>query len=126
MYCKNCTSQMDDGARFCINCGAPAQQQPYDYPVAYPAPRKQNTLALVGLILAVVMPLPGLVVSIVARSQCRETGEDGENLAKIGIIVGAVRLALNFIVIIASFFLPFAMFGLMGSTSVMEAFEGML
>lgn len=57
---------------------------------------KNSTLSIIGLILSILFPLVGLVVSIVAWKQTAETG-DSRGLAKAGIIVGAVLLALNII-----------------------------
>jgi hypothetical protein len=57
---------------------------------------KNSTLSIVGLVLSILFPLIGLIISIVAWKQCAETG-DNKGLAKAGIIVGAVLLALNII-----------------------------
>ncbi|MEU4570524.1 DUF4190 domain-containing protein [Micromonospora sp. NPDC023956] len=71
------------------------------YP-AYPYPpiRQTNSLALVSLILSVMgvascvtAPI-GAILGHVARRQIRERGEDGDGLAKAGIIVGWVLTGL--------------------------------
>jgi tryptophan-rich sensory protein len=53
-------------------------------------------MSVVGLVLSILFPLVGIIVSIVAWKQAAETG-DNRGLAKAGIIVGAVLLALNII-----------------------------
>ncbi|MFI6825090.1 DUF4190 domain-containing protein [Micromonospora sp. NPDC050187] len=74
---------------------------PTGYP-AYPYPpiRQTNSLALVSLILSVMgvascvtAPI-GAILGHVARRQIRERGEDGDGLAKAGIIVGWVLTGL--------------------------------
>ncbi len=60
-----------------------------------------KTLGIVGLVLAIVLPLIGLIVSIIARKKSREAGFDN-GLAKAGIIVGIILLVLGIIGTIAS------------------------
>jgi nitric oxide reductase large subunit len=57
---------------------------------------KNSIMSIVGLVLAVLIPLVGLIVSIIAWKQAAETG-DNQKLAKIGIIVGIVLFVLNII-----------------------------
>ncbi|ARJ06469.1 hypothetical protein GCM10010988_17240 [Cnuibacter physcomitrellae] len=55
-----------------------------------------KTLGIVGLILAILIPLVGLILSIVARVQSKKAGYKN-TLATAGIIVGAVLIALYII-----------------------------
>jgi len=66
---------------------------------ALPADYPGKTLGLVGLILAIVAPLIGLILSIVAQKQSKEAGYPNQ-LAKIGVIIGAILTALYIIGII--------------------------
>ena len=66
-----------------------------------PVGQKTNTLAIVGLILAFVFSLAGLIVSIIANNQIKQTGEAGAGLAKAGIIISIVFLVLGVIGTIA-------------------------
>ena len=74
-YCKNCGSQMEDGAQFCSNCGAdqlPAQppqiQQPVPPSSAQPvmqqptAPKKRRVGCLVAVIIVVLIIAAGVFV----------------------------------------------------------------
>lgn len=88
-------------------------QPPADQPQAYaaapppapayaqPAPSAPGkTLGIVGLILAIIAPLIGLILSIVAFVQSRKAGlKNGPALA--GIIVGAILTVVGIIVTIA-------------------------
>ena len=56
-----------------------------------------KTLGIVGLILAIIVPLVGLIISIVAANQSKKAGFSN-GLAKAGIIVGAILVALGIIV----------------------------
>jgi len=114
MYCQRCGTQNDDNAQFCKICGLGlgTAPYPYPYPPVYPPqpPAKQsNSLALIGLVLSLFMPLAGLIVSIIARKQCIERGEEGERLAKAGIIVGAIYSGLVIVVVVAALAIPFFM-----------------
>ena len=80
--------------------GADPQNNPYgSAPGAVPADYPGKTLGLVGLILAIVAPVIGLILSIVAKKQSKEAGFPNQ-LAKIGVIIGAILTALYVIGII--------------------------
>jgi hypothetical protein len=80
--------------------GAAPQNNPYgSAPGAVPADYPGKTLGLVGLILAIVAPLIGLILSIVAGKQSKEAGYPNQ-LAKIGVIIGAILTAVYIIGII--------------------------
>ncbi len=80
--------------------GPATVQQPYAQPYAqqpyYPAARPQNSMALVALILSLVGLLTwitapiGAILGHSAMKQIRQSGEDGEGLAKAAIIVGCL------------------------------------
>jgi hypothetical protein len=59
-----------------------------------PPTGKTSTLTIVSFVLAIIFPLIGFILSIVAWRQAAETG-DNRGLAKAGIIVGAVLTVLN-------------------------------
>jgi len=99
MYCQKCGTQLDVDAQFCKGCGTAAGQAVQPGPQQQPA-KQTNSLALIGLILSAMMPLAGLIVSIIARKQCIERGEDGERLAKAGIIFGAVYCGLILVLVL--------------------------
>jgi hypothetical protein len=78
--------------------------------------RKTNSLAVVSLVTALVAPFGNLVgvggitliiVSLVtghmARSQIKQTGEDGATLALIGLIISYVHLAVIALIVIFLF-----------------------
>lgn len=72
------------------------QYQPGQDKAALPADYPGKTLGLVGLILAIVVPLVGLILSIVAQNQSKAAGYPNQ-LAKIGVIIGAILLVLGII-----------------------------
>ncbi len=55
-----------------------------------------KTLGIVGLVLAIIAPLIGLIISIVARGKSKQAGFQN-GLAKAGIIVSIVLMVLNII-----------------------------
>ena len=61
-----------------------------------------KTLGLVGLILAIVAPLIGIIVSAVALSQSKKAGYENK-LAKIGLIVGIVLTVLIVVLYVVIF-----------------------
>lgn len=59
-------------------------------PVQPPAPTKTSALAIWGFILAIFLPLIGLILSIVAVTQIKRTHEGGKGLAIAGIVIGSI------------------------------------
>ncbi|MCW3816249.1 DUF4190 domain-containing protein [Micromonospora sp. DR5-3] len=79
----------------------PPAYPPYGHPSS-----KTNTLAIVALVLSLVgfascitAPI-GAIMGHVARKQIRETGEQGEGMAKAAIIVGWILTALMLVLIV--------------------------
>lgn len=60
-----------------------------------PMAPKTNTMAIVGLVLAFVVNIAGLIVSIIARKQIKQSGEGGAGLALAGIIISSVSIVLS-------------------------------
>jgi len=81
----------------------------------YPAER-YNVLAIIGFIGAFVFALAGLIISIIARNQIKRTGEKGAGLAKWGIIVSIIVLALYVLLIVLSVVLAIAAATMQSST----------
>ena len=74
---------------------------PAPAPAPAPADFPGKQLGLIGLILAILVPLVGLIISVVANNQSKAAGFPNQ-LAKIGIIVGAILTALYLLGIIIS------------------------
>ncbi|WP_262286970.1 DUF4190 domain-containing protein [Micromonospora sp. MA102] len=85
---------------------AVAGYPPAAYPGYAPPSSKTNTLAIVALVLSLVgftscITAPvGAIMGHVARKQIRQTGEQGEGMAKAAIIVGWILTALLVLLII--------------------------
>ncbi|GAB3337276.1 hypothetical protein GCM10027452_10510 [Micromonospora halotolerans] len=85
---------------------AAAGYPPPAYPGYAPPSSKTNTLAIVALVLSLVgftscITAPvGAIMGHVARKQIRQTGEQGEGMAKAAIIVGWILTALLVLLII--------------------------
>jgi peptidyl-prolyl cis-trans isomerase B (cyclophilin B) len=62
-------------------------------------------MAIVGLVLAVIFPLVGLIVSIIALKQTRKTGQGGHGLALAGIIVSAALMLMVVLGVLFAFVL---------------------
>lgn len=77
-------------------------QRPPTSKPATPGDYPGKTLGLVGLILAIVVPLAGLIVSLVARKQSKDAGYANQ-LANIGVIIGVILTVLALISTILSF-----------------------
>ena len=94
MYCKNCGSEIDDQAVVCPKCGVLTSGK------SQGLEPKTNTMAIVGLVMPFIFAIAGLICSIIARKQIRESGEKGMGLATAGLIISIVEIVLYFIVIL--------------------------
>lgn len=70
--------------------------------------KKTNILAVVGFILSITTFIPGLIVSIIALSQIKKTGEEGKGFAIAGVIIGGIGSVLFILPIISIIFSLFA------------------
>jgi len=77
----------------------PTSTTPADYP--------GKTLGIVGLVLAIVAPVIGIVVSAIAMNQSKKAGYPNK-LAKIGLIVGIVLTVLIVILYVTVFAVAFS------------------
>ncbi len=68
----------------------PTQPPPGQY---YYGPTPTNTMAILAIVFAFVFSPLGIVFGFIARSQIRQTGEQGDGLALAGIIVGFISIA---------------------------------
>ncbi len=97
MYCKNCGNEIYEHASACPKCGCPTGTN--NSPATQGNPNKTNTLAIVGFILSFFVSIAGLICSIIARKQIRETGEGGSGLALAGLIISIASVAISFITV---------------------------
>lgn len=58
---------------------------------------RYNVLSIVGFILAFLVSVAGLVISLIALSQIKKTGERGHGLALAGVIISIVSIVLSII-----------------------------
>ena len=72
-----------------------------------PADFPGKTLGIVGLVLAIVAPIVGIIVSAIALNQSKSAGYPNK-LAKIGLIVGIVLTVLIVILYITVFAVAFS------------------
>lgn len=69
--------------------------QPYQQYPPPPPPRPYNTMAILSLVLGItVFPPLGIILGNMAKRQIEENGEQGIELARVGVIVGWVLTAL--------------------------------
>lgn len=78
---------------------------------------KYSGISIAGFILAILLPIVGLILSIVAWKESAESGNK-RGLAKAGIIVGSILTALNIIGI-------FVFFGYLQATTISGTMTGM-
>lgn len=71
------------------------------------APRRTNPLAIASLVCSLaafatgISAIVGIILGHVALKQIRQSGEDGEGMAKAGLIIGYVLVVLGLLFVIA-------------------------
>lgn len=65
-----------------------------------PASQKTNTMAVVAIILAFLIPFVGLILGIVALSQIKKRNEGGKGLAIASIIISAFIMLMQLVVVV--------------------------
>ena len=82
-------------------------QQPYGAPMGAPVAR-WNTLAIISIVASVIgIHLAGIITGHIALSQIKKTGEQGNILAIIGLILGYLGVVVVVILVILWFTLIF-------------------
>ena len=105
MYCKKCGAQIDDDAYVCVHCGALVKEMPQETAFAQNGAvqtgKKTNGMAIAGFVCSFFFALLGLIFSIIGMKQCKERGDNGYGLAKAGMIISIVWMAIVFLVSVA-------------------------
>lgn len=105
MYCKKCGAQIDDDAYVCVHCGALVKEMPQETAFAQngaaQTEKKTNGMAIAGFVCSFFFALLGLIFSIIGMKQCKERGDNGYGLAKAGMIISIVWMAIVFLVSVA-------------------------
>ena len=116
MNCTGCGKGLSAGENFCATCGTPARNaggntggyaggaygpQTYHTGNAYVS-KPTNTMCLLGFIFSFILPLVGLILSIIGLNQVnkRVDAENGKGLAIAGIIISAIAIFLVILMII--------------------------
>lgn len=102
MFCKNCGRMIDDNSNYCPQCGAPLDENRARTQRFVNSSERINYLAIIGFALAFLMPIAGLICSVLGRKRATEYGGDGRKLASAGIV-----LSIVFLVLYALFFFLF-------------------
>lgn len=109
MFCKKCGKEIKDDAVVCPYCGVQVGN------FSTPTP-KTNVLAIVGVIFAFLMPVVGLICSIIGKNKVEECGGNGKGLATAGIVISVIAIVL--LVLAVVFLLAFAFLGVFAGLSL--------
>ena len=109
-YCANCGTEIKEGDNKCSKCGRTVG-----------APQKEtNGMAIAGMICAFLIPLLGLIFSIVGLSKSKKIN-DGKELSIVGIILSSLFLLIRIITI--GLFLALAVFTVANEDKISGAIE---
>lgn len=101
-YCVHCGKEVSDGAIVCPNCGCSVS---YDQgrtaantyqTTPQPVQDSYSTMSIIGLVFAILGSIIGLIISIIAFNESKNTGsQKSRNMSKAGIIIASVELGLG-------------------------------
>ena len=92
-YCSHCGKEIADEAFVCPYCGCKTGTG---------KGKSLSPISIVGFVLAFIMPVVGLIVSIVANSGAKRDGDEkSAKFARAGIIISVCLIALYVIIIVA-------------------------
>ena len=118
MFCSKCGKQIADNSSFCTSCGSKVNVPNSTAGGTYTTytntgstasnainGNTTNVFAILGLIFAFVMPILGIIFSCVGLSEAKQKNGSGHGMAKAGLILSIIFIAL--VVIYAIFFAVF-------------------
>ena len=93
-YCSHCGKEVADDAFVCPNCG---------YKMGGKGESSLSGMSIAGFVLAFLMPVIGLILSIVAHNGAKRDGDErSARFSKAGIIISACIIALYVIIVVIS------------------------
>ena len=93
-YCSHCGKEVADDAFVCPNCGCK---------IGGKSESSLSGMSIAGFVLAFLMPVIGLILSIVAHNGAkRDDDERSARFSKAGIIISACIIALYVIIVVIS------------------------
>lgn len=106
MFCRNCGKEISDNAYVCPYCGVKVAEEREN--------ATNNTMAVVGFVLSFLIPIAGLIVSIIALKKSKEMDGTGKSLATAGIVISIVATVLEIFILIFSIVTMMAAFSAIG------------
>lgn len=120
-FCTNCGNVLNDNVTICPKCGMQITQSnganqmnnmntipsmdttnTMNNMNAVPSTNKTNGIAIAGLILSFIIPIIGLVLSIIGLKKSKEIN-NGRGLSIAGIIISAIFTVISIIIIVLMF-----------------------
>ena len=108
-YCAHCGAELLDEAAICPKCGCSAGGSTSQ---AQTPQNSWNGMAIAGFVLSFFFAVVGLILSILAYKQTKQTGEKGKELALAGIIISSVSLAASLVGVVVEI-IYFVIYGAM-------------
>ncbi|MDE5766576.1 MAG: zinc-ribbon domain-containing protein [Clostridia bacterium] len=129
-FCTHCGKEVMDDALICPNCGCSVQYDETPQGAAAPnAPQPQyrapapvdnySTMSIIGLVLSFFTAFVGLIISVMAYNEAKNTGSlKSQSMAKAGIIIGAVEMGLGVLGVIIYIIAIIAFVGSFGALAL--------
>ena len=97
-YCTHCGAEISEYAAICTKCGCAVDGA--SNPYMNSSSNDWNALAIAGFVLSFFSTLIGLILSIIAYKQIKESGERGKGLAVAGIVISSVVMAIVLLLVV--------------------------
>jgi len=107
MNCRQCGKALAKDEQFCAGCGLPAGgantvgSQPAGQVVhVHTGASRSNTMAVLGLVFAFIMPLLGLIFSCIGLGNAKRMNGEGRGLAIAGLVISILWIVLAIVMVI--------------------------
>ena len=128
-FCTHCGKEVMDDALICPNCGCSVQydETPQGDAPKFTAPQpphiapvdNYSTMSILGLVLSFFTAFVGLIISVMAYNEAKNTGSlKSQSMAKAGIIIGAVEMGLGVLGVIIYIIAIIAFVGSFGALAL--------
>ena len=97
-YCTNCGNELSEEAVICPKCGCAVASHPLNQNTSTQQNGSLSPLSIVGFVLSFVASVAGLICSIIAFNNAKNSGDTrSKGFAKAGIIISACSIGISFI-----------------------------
>jgi hypothetical protein len=99
-FCRYCGSKMSSKEDVCPVCDQKVLKPALPTPPVTGVPMMDNVYAVIGLILAWFLPIPGFILGVLGLTNAKKCGGKGKGMSIIAIVISVVAYILPILLVI--------------------------